>query len=421
VNLKENPLLESQHQGFGRTALMNPNSPAHFSLANPSPGRNSILLNRPQSKPLMKMMNPPAKSPGRSTSAGLCLLALTLGAASLCAELLVHEPFAYERRQGYVSTTIRGEGIDGLNGGLGFAGGWWRIIPTNPDQDLFAGIPEGPDDYAPNDGWGLVPGVRTAPLSYTDANNNRLLASGNQIRTAFVLRSWNRRDLAETIGDPGTTVWLSFMAQANGLAGSSRYAFVELASWGGTGRIWIGNVTPVSNGNWGMQLPDRSTGAFSRDLGHPMDVPTMFLARIHFPDWENTNISIWLNPPDLTDEETLPAPIVQVDTDFTYLTLLGVAGRFSTDFDEIRIGTTYDSVTPSEFVPPVVEAPQLAIARDGANVAVSWPAAAAGFTLYSSEDLVLWTPVSEEPVVEDERNIVNVATETDRLFFRLQQ
>jgi hypothetical protein len=360
------------------------------------------------------------QSPSRICGASIAAFSVLAGfAGSLFGELLVHEPFDYERRQGYVSVDIPGVGIDGLNGGIGFSGPWARDVELGT---LNAGIPEGPGDYKastadPENTYGVGVGARTAPLSYTDANHNRLVTSGNQIRTAFGLRNWDRRPLATTIGQPGQSVWLSFLGQGHGLAGSSRYAFVELAGWGGANSVWIGNINNVSNGNWGLEA-----GAIRRDLGYPMNVPTLFLVRFDYSsDWEWTTMSVWLNPSDLTDETALPEPTLQVQATFRQFNLLGVAGRYSTDFDEIRIGTTFDSVTPTEFVPPVTEIPSLAIGRDGDVMAVSWPVTAVGFTLYSSQDLVSWTPVVEQPVVRGDNNVVEVTTGMDRLFFRLQQ
>jgi len=345
------------------------------------------------------------------------LLALGFGIISASAELLVHEPFEYERRQGFVTTENPGEGIDGLNGGMGFSGAWFSTGTWN------SGIPEGPGDYGSGDTYGISLGARTAPLAYVDQHSQALVTSGNQIRTAFGNSSWERRYLSTPLGEANTTVWLSFLAQAHGLATTSpRWAFVELASSDSSGRMWFGNVTPVSSGNWAIQLPDRSTGPYSADAGdaYPMNVPTMYLVKLEFGNWDKTTVSVWLNPADLTDESALPEPVFQVDTDFLSINQIGVAGRYSTDFDEIRIGSTFDSVTPSEeFIPE--EDPRLAIARDGDNVSLTWSATLTGFVLVSSTDLVEWNPVAGDPVVVEGNNTLTVPFSENRQFFRLQQ
>lgn len=346
-------------------------------------------------------------------SSGLAALALISSVAGLSAELLIHEPFEYERRQWMHGTDVPGEGIHGLDGGTGFSGPWFK----ENDGNWNSGIPANEDDYGDDFG------ARTEPLSYTDAHNNVLVTSGNQMRTAFGNRSWDRRTLTNTLGEPNSTVWLSFLAQAHGLAGTTRWAFVELKGFGDSDRIWVGNVNPVASGNWGIYLPDREEGAFSADAGddYPMNVPTLFLVKLEFGDWDNITISVWLNPSDLNDEGALGEPVFNVVTDFGQLPELGVAGRYSTDFDEIRVATTFESALPNELEEPPAEAPRLAIARDGENVILSWPAAVPEFDLYSSGNLTDWDPVAEEPVQEGDDQTVAQPIEHDRRFFRLQQ
>jgi hypothetical protein len=280
-----------------------------------------------------------------AAAAGLALAAASQASASL----LVYEPFVYDRRQGYVSTTITGEGIQGLNGGVGFSTDWFKNVGTN----LNSGIPHGADDYAPNTGWGTGVGARSAPLSYTDSFGNSLVTSGNQMRTAFGNASWDRRTLAEPVGDLGSTVWVSFLTQSNGNSTDSpRFAFVELSNVGAN-QIWLGKVSPVITGNWGIQLPTRSAeagGATSADFGddYRMSAPTMYLARLDFPETAAgfTAISVWLNPASLLNEGALGTPVFQSIHSYAPITELAIRGRFSTDFDELRIGTTFDSVTP---------------------------------------------------------------------------
>jgi hypothetical protein len=285
--------------------------------------------------------------------AGLALAAtfasLTWGSSQASAMLLAYEPFDYERRQGYVSATITGEGIQGLNGGFGFSGAWFK----NTDAALNSGIPGGPDDYAPNTGWGVSPGARTAPLAYTDAFGATLVTSGNQMRSAFGNASWDRRTLAQPLGEFGSTVWVSFLGQSNAITTDSpRFAFVELSN-AGADRIWLGKVSPVVTGNWGIQMPDRTAGAggaVSADFGNDyrMNEQTMFVARLDFPESAQgvTTISVWLNPSSLTDELALSTPIYQSIINYAPISELAIRGRFSTDFDELRVGTTFDSVTP---------------------------------------------------------------------------
>lgn len=267
--------------------------------------------------------------------------ALTLAGCGLCsyatnasAALLAYEPFDYAPG---LSEPLFGTGIDGLNGGFGFTGGW-----VSGGSQL-SGIAAESDEF-------FAAGARTSALAYQDSFGNPLATSGNQVRTAAGSNSWERRILAQPIGEAGSTVWVSFLGQAHANAGTSRYAFVELSNGGTGNRAWLGNVTPVASGNWGMQLPDDSTGSLQADAGAPyeMSVQTFFLMKLEFPAEETgeTGISVWLNPANITDELSLSVPTMSFNTDYTEYTHLGVAGRYSTDFDELRIGTDFGSVTP---------------------------------------------------------------------------
>jgi hypothetical protein len=266
------------------------------------------------------------------------LLSLTLAAHQASATLIAHEPFEYDRTQWSVTTTDTGTGIAGLSGGTGWNGAW------NSTGTYKAGIPVWPDDYPANN--------RTAPLAYTDSMGNPLLTSGNQMRTAFVNNSWDRRLLAEPIGALGSTVWVSFMAQSDSITtGNPRYAFVELANTDFNNRLWIGKVTPIVTGNWGINLPDNTgAGVLSADFGGAvkMNEQTMFLMKLEFPETSEglTSLSVWLNPPDLTNESALSSTVFSGTMKYSMWNQVGVAGRYSTDFDEIRIGTTFASVTP---------------------------------------------------------------------------
>jgi hypothetical protein len=292
----------------------------------------------------------PSSSALRASIGVSMTLAALSWASSASATLLVYEPFDYERRQGYVSTTITGEGIQGLNGGVGFSGAWFK----NVEGSLNSGIPEGADDYAPNLGWGTGVGARSAPLAYTDAVGNSLVTSGNQMRSSFGTNSFDRRKLAQPIGDFGSTIWISYLAQSHGATtDASRYAFVEVSNNGGN-RIWLGKSQNILTGNWGIQLPDRTAAAggvvngFDFGNDYKMNLQTMFVMKLDFPETADgfTGISVWLNPANLTDESALGTPVYQSILNYSQFDELTLRGRYSTDFDELRLGTTFDSVTP---------------------------------------------------------------------------
>jgi uncharacterized repeat protein (TIGR03803 family) len=73
---------------------------------------------------------------------------------------------------------------------------------------------------------------------------------------------------------------------------------------------------------------------------------------------------------------------------------------------------------------PPVSAPQLTIFRSGANVILTWPANAAGFTLQSTTNLVspaVWSSVSPGPVIADGQNTVTNPISGAQKFYRLSQ
>jgi uncharacterized repeat protein (TIGR03803 family) len=68
--------------------------------------------------------------------------------------------------------------------------------------------------------------------------------------------------------------------------------------------------------------------------------------------------------------------------------------------------------------------PQLTIIRSGANVILTWPANAAGFTLQSTTSLLspaVWITNSPAPVVVNGQNAVTNSVSGTQKFYRLSQ
>jgi hypothetical protein len=66
----------------------------------------------------------------------------------------------------------------------------------------------------------------------------------------------------------------------------------------------------------------------------------------------------------------------------------------------------------------------LTIIRSGANVILTWPADAAGFTLQSTTNLVspiVWSAVFPAPVVVNGQNAVTNPVSGTKKFYRLRQ
>jgi hypothetical protein len=87
--------------------------------------------------------------------------------------------------------------------------------------------------------------------------------------------------------------------------------------------------------------------------------------------------------------------------------------------DELRIGPTWASVTPTE---PAL--PDLEISRFGTNVVMSWPANAAGFVLETSATLDatnLWSQLSAPVYVIGTRLCVTNGASAGAAFYRLNR
>ncbi len=68
--------------------------------------------------------------------------------------------------------------------------------------------------------------------------------------------------------------------------------------------------------------------------------------------------------------------------------------------------------------------PLLTIISSGANVVLTWPTDAAGFTLQSTTNLVspvVWSTVSPAPVVVNGQNAVTNPVSGTKKFYRLSQ
>ena len=88
------------------------------------------------------------------------------------------------------------------------------------------------------------------------------------------------------------------------------------------------------------------------------------------------------------------------------------------------VGGAWGDGTVFSLTLPPVSAPQLTLTRSGANVILSWPATAAGFTLQSTTNLGLpafWTTNSPAPVLVNGQNVVTNALSGIQQFYRLTQ
>ncbi len=248
-------------------------------------------------------------------------------AVSAQASLIAYEGFDYASTPpGTDGNLTASGGIEGLNGGFGFDGAWDEFASTSTfgTGNRATGI-AGPSDFAS--------GNRVAPLSYTDGNSNVLPTTGNQARTSFGLRSVATRQLDGTYGNDGDTVWLSFLAQVFDTNAPNRWSGIALGDNGG----YFGK--PNNAANWGFAF----NGASVADSGVESGTAVFFLARIDYNAGLD-DITIWINP-DLDSEPTI-ASGTSTSQNLGAFDEIILAGRYSADYDEIRIGTEFSSVVP---------------------------------------------------------------------------
>ena len=229
----------------------------------------------------------------------ICLTAMVHGDT-----LLQYEGFAY----------TSGSSVSGQNGGTGWSGAW--------------GSPGGLD-------------ATTTPSSLTSGN---LAVSGGALSTAgsqppnqgASVATWTRL-LGTQQGIDNTTVYLSFLLQPD--AGDGFY-----------GGINFGNVFVGRSGNqsfYGLEGPGNDVSLSSVPVVSGQAV--LFVLRTDFLAG-NDVLSLYLNPtPGGAEPGT--ANVVKTDLDMGTISSLTINnyGGFTTD--EIRIGSSFASVTPSALVP----------------------------------------------------------------------
>ena len=261
------------------------------------------------------------------------------------------KPFAYEPFDYPPDAIPRSDddwpsrgGLAGLDGGEGFAEPWAEA------GSLVALIEANPADHPwkPND-------LRQfGTLGYSDRLGTLLACSGNQLRTSAGPYSITRRTIdaaaapeklrdGDTIGADGSSLWLSFLTQSFDSSGSGRYAYLQVGR--DDAGLRIGKLRNVPSGNWSAAAVADNAEINVRASEKPSGEGVLIVARIDFhPGPEQA--TIWINP----DLATVPA-----DADSTLrlpvpdfrLTSVSICGRYSTDFDELRLGVTFFDVTPT--------------------------------------------------------------------------
>jgi len=190
-------------------------------------------------------------------------------------------------------------------------------------------------------------------LSFRDQNGYLLRTSGGQLRTSYGQTSRTERAIdplawpeeardSRGVGADGSVVWLSFLAQSFNEAGGARYAFLRVGDEE-TG-IRLGRLPGPDTSLWSAEV-DRTHGEYEGPYMSliPAGEPALFVARIEFQAGPEM-VRVWLNPnlsksPDDSQADLeFTAPDLRLDR-------IRIEGRYSTDFDEIRLGPSFASVS----------------------------------------------------------------------------
>lgn len=271
----------------------------------------------------------------RRVGSNLVLFAERPAPSATPEDLVAYEPFDHAERPWGTDAdpTPLGGGLSNLGGGVGWASAWVDDF----SRSRFLGIAHYPQDAT---------GGRPSALAYMDSSNRVLETAGGQARICYGTDCAAKRPIdlnrvgadwltpALQIGADGAEVWLSFLAQSETGDAGTRWAYLELG-----GALRLGRISD-GGGTWGVEDARSTTQTMS---SVPASQPVLFVARIRFlagPD----HVDAWIDPP--LDAAPPATPDVAFDLpDFTFR-WMRLAGRYSTDFDELRLGRSFAAVTP---------------------------------------------------------------------------
>jgi hypothetical protein len=243
------------------------------------------------------------------------------------ADLLAYEGFSYG------AGDVTASGV--LNGGTGWASGGWQIV------------------YDGSGSTGIVSGsLAPSSSSLTTAGNSMQVYYGRFGRfldTSATGAFANYLDGSGNIGKDGTSLYMSFVMKAP----VGQYYEMEFKkdSLEDAGRIGgIGNNVDSAANSYLRS----NAGATSTSIAPTTTNPMLYVVKFDFLSGNNDTVSVYVNP----TLGTMPGTATLVktgagDMSFDGMTLASFQGNsITTNFDEIRFGTTYASVTPTQTPEP---------------------------------------------------------------------
>jgi hypothetical protein len=234
-------------------------------------------------------------------------------------------------------------GIQGMSGGHGWNEPWHESAPKVAIlvADMHANA------------WRPSDMRKFGPLGYADSRGKILKSTGIQLRTAAGPLSTTVRPLDLTafpplvvdqrgVGCDGAVIWLSFLTQSFDGRGLGNFAFVQLGSEAAGFRL--GKLASVPSGNWAASGIQDEAELNLRWSDVPSGLAVLLVARITFRPGDE-EADVWINP-GLESEPTTSSANLHVPLPDFRFDRITISSRYTTDFDELRLGGTFRDVTP---------------------------------------------------------------------------
>lgn len=246
---------------------------------------------------------------------GTVLALVVLGSTSALAKVI-----AVERAE-YGTTTS----INGLNGGYGWASAWSGNNNVVAGSLTRASVPTAGQRFSTD-----ANNVASFRLLATAGNGSLLTPSGE-------------------FGKEGTTMWVSCLMRrdADSPAGSGRYAGLSLFHNGGAEELLIG--VPWEAANWGIHVHDLGASAPGLSSTAIVNGSTVWLVvRLTFGvSGTSDRVELFVNPNPTVTPTTPSVTKNGANIQFTLLRLASGSTTTAISVDELRVGTTWEDVSPA--------------------------------------------------------------------------
>jgi len=266
----------------------------------------------------------------------------------------MYEPFDYPDATQFVNNST-------LNGGLGWnASG--NLDPNAAGANWGSILNSGTNRYATS------PGLSYSATGYLPASGNKLTLDAS---VANVSQNVGRTLGGQTI-DSGTTYFSLLMSKNNDTIRTVNWAFFN----GTTERFAVGQIGAAagnSGGNITMLMNNSNPGGLltpGSPIAMGVGLTHLLIGRI---DWNASGfetVSLWVDPSNVTSEGTAGAAYLSTSNfELTAITAVrpfvgNTAAGFnavSANFDEFRLGGTWESVTSLAVVPEPTSAALLGL------------------------------------------------------------